>query len=65
MRQLHDPDFIERNGGWILSVVGVLGACCSACFVYLLKSRCRTIKCWGLVCERDVLPVEAISIETN
>ena len=50
-------------------MVGVAGACCSACFVYLLKSRCKTIKCWGVVCERDVVPVdvpvEAITLAPN
>ena len=63
MRQLHDPDFIERNGGWILSMVGIVGACFSGCFVYMLKSRCKHIKCWGVECERDVLAIDSATLE--
>ena len=62
----YDPDFIQRNGTFILSVLGLFGACCGGLSAYLLKSRCRNIKCCGMECERDVIPVRprrASSIE--
>ncbi len=66
----YDPDFIERNGAWLLSVFGIISACISGMLVYFLKSRCRTIKCCGMECERDVLdlttvPESAISRRVN
>ena len=42
-----------------LSELGIfVGSCCAALsdFIYSLsKSRCTTIKCCGLECERDVI----------
>jgi hypothetical protein len=58
----HDaPDFIERNGTWVLSMVGVLSACLGTIFAYFLRSRCKTIRCCGVVCERQ--PVELTAAE--
>lgn len=54
----YNPDFVERNGAWILSVLGIFGAAVSAMLVYMLKSRCSYIKCCGVECERDVLNLE-------
>lgn len=51
----YEPDFVERNGAWLLSILGVIMTCVSGITVYMLKSRCRTIKCCGCECERDVL----------
>jgi hypothetical protein len=50
-----EPDFVERNGAFLLSLVGMVGACISGLLAYFLRSRCRTIKCCGCECERDVL----------
>ena len=55
----YSPDFIERNGAWLLTVLGIVSACVSATLVYFLKSRCRSIKCCGMECERDVLDLNA------
>ena len=65
MRELHEPDFIERNGGWILSMVGMFGTCLTGCFVYLLKSRCRTIQCLGVRIERDVVHLESGTLQVT
>ena len=54
----YNPDFVERNGAFILSMIGLCGAAASAMLVYMLKSRCRYIKCCGVECERDVLNLE-------
>ena len=56
-----DPDFIQRNGAWLLSVIGLLTTCLSGCLVYMLKSRCTKIKCCGFECERDVVQIDARS----
>ena len=60
MSELYEPDFVERNGTWILSVLGVTMTCVSGILAYFLKSRCRSIKCCGVQCERDVLNLERI-----
>jgi len=51
----YEPDFVERNGTWVLSVLAVLSSCCGAVLVYMLKSRCKTMKCCGVEVEREVL----------
>ena len=60
MSEIYEPDFVERNGSWLLSVLGVCMTCISGVMVYMLKSRCRTIKCCGLECERDVLDLTTV-----
>jgi hypothetical protein len=56
----YEPDFVERNGAWLLSVLGVVTACMSGILAYFLKSRCSRIKCCGIECERDVLNLERV-----
>ena len=60
MEDRYETDFISRNGTWVLSMFGVLSACLSALLVYFLKSRCRSIKCCGFECEREVLDLNAV-----
>ena len=59
--QGYEPDFVERNGAWLLSVLGVLTACVSGILAYFLKSRCSHIKCCGVEITRDVLNLERVS----
>ena len=40
---------------FIIAIVGIASACVGGLLTFLLKSRCRTIKCCGIECERDVL----------
>ena len=56
----YEPDFVERNGAWLLSVLGVVSACVGGVLTYFLKSRCSRIRCCGVECERDVLDLERI-----
>ena len=56
----YEPDFVERNGAWLLSVLGVATACVSGMLAYFLKSRCSRIRCCGMECERDVLNLERV-----
>ena len=57
-----DPDFIERNGTWILSMLAIVSAGVSGLFMYMLKSRCSTIKCCGAECQRDVVAIETTTV---
>ena len=57
---VYEPDFIERNGAWLLSLVGIIVTCFSGLLAYFLKSRCQTIKFCGCECERDVLNLERV-----
>ena len=65
MIETYEPDFIERNGTWLLSMIGVIGACAAGLCVYMIKSRCTKIKCCGSECERDVLALDPAEIETR
>jgi hypothetical protein len=56
----YEPDFIERNGAWVLSLVGIIVTCFSGLLAYFLKSRCQTIRCCGCECQRDVLNLERV-----
>lgn len=51
-------NFVEKNGAFLLTITSVFSGCISGLFVYILKSRCRTINCcWGgFTCARDVIP---------
>ena len=61
-----DPDFLEKNGAWLLTVIGGLGGCFGMMLTYFLNSRCRRIDMCGCSCVRDVLPAQApIEIKSN
>ena len=60
-----DPDFIEKNGAWLLTVIGVFTACVGSVFAYFLKSRCKKIKCCGVSCDREVQSIEEIEMEVQ
>jgi len=53
-----DPDFIERNGTWLLGMSGILFTCIGGMLTFFLKSRCTRIQACGLMCERDVLAID-------
>ena len=64
----YSPDWVERNGAWSLSLVGILVSCFSGLLVYALKSRCTRIKVCGCTeCERDVLDLDPsqVRVESN
>ena len=45
---------------FILTLIGLLGGGGTAILHYLLRSRCRTVECCCVRCERDVLPASTI-----
>lgn len=58
------PDWF--NGSFIVVILTMFGACGAGILTFLLKSRCRTIKCCCIECERDVIPVRDLnSIEVT
>ena len=62
------PDFIERNGAWLLSVIASVSACVGYCLSYFLKSRCKKIDCCGMKCDRAPLelnPTDAELVSRN
>lgn len=63
----YSPDFIERNGTFILSCVAAMAGCVSGVLVYFLKSRCTLIRGCGLECQRSVLELgpDAIHVRSN
>ena len=40
---------------FIIALVGIGSACVGGFLTFLLRSRCRTIKCCGIECEREVV----------
>ena len=62
-----ERDFIERNGTWLLTVVGMLCACTGGVLTYFLKSRCYLIKVCCVECKRDVIALdpENVKIDTT
>ena len=62
-----NPDFIERNGTWLLGMIGIVATCVGGMFTYFLKSRCSEIKCLGFECVRDVVALDPkdVKIETT
>lgn len=53
------PDWL--NGTFILSLLTLVGGGGMACLKYFLKSRCTSIKCCCMECQRDVIPSENIN----
>ncbi len=52
-------DFIERNGSFILMIVAAVGGLAGIVLTYFLKSRCTTIRCFCITCDRDVVTLDA------
>ena len=52
---MSEPDFIQRNGAFLLTMAGIMSTCGGAVIWYLLRSRCTEIKCCGCSIKRDPL----------
>jgi len=59
------PDFIMRNGGWLITVIGLFSACVGAVLTYFLKSRCSEVKCLGLYCKRQPVVLAPDDVEVT
>lgn len=49
------------DSGFILSLTAMIGGGCGYLLVFCLKSRCRTVECCCIKCERDVIPPNQLS----
>lgn len=58
-------DFIQQNGAFLLTVLGIVSAGCTGLSVYMIRSRCTRISCLCGSCERDVVPAEAFTTGTQ
>ena len=58
-----EADFLEEHGALLLTVLGFFGSCLGMMITYFLRSRCKTIRCCGASCERDVIALDAGQIE--
>ncbi len=58
-----EPDFVEKNGTWLLTVIAGFTGCFGMVLTYFLKSRCKQISCWGVNCIREVIDVKTEDIE--
>mgnify|MGYP005807568293 CR=1 FL=1 len=54
-------DFINENTAFLLTLFGLFGAGLSGLAMCLLKSRCTTITCCCLKCDRSVLSEQAVT----
>ena len=58
------PDFLERHGSWVLTVIVGVTGCLGMVLTYFLKSRCSRIYCCcGVKCFRDVIELGPSAIE--
>lgn len=55
------PDFIQNNGAWLLTVIGVGSACLGTVFTYFLRSRCHKLKLGCMECDRTPVEMESVS----
>lgn len=64
---VNEPDFLEKNGALVVTMIGMFTACISGVAVYFLKSRCSEIRlCWGCIkCIREPLPVDMVEISAT
>ena len=57
------PDFLEKNGAFLLTVIASASACLALTFTYFLKSRCKNIQTPCVSCQRDVVELDAKDVE--
>ena len=62
---MSEPDFIERNGTWVLSIAAMCFSCIGGVFAYALKSRCVRVQCCCISCDRQPLPADVVAQVTN
>lgn len=58
-----EPDFLEKHGAWLLTMIAGISGGIGMLLTYFLKSRCSTIKCCGANCTREVIDLKPTSVE--
>lgn len=59
------PDWLEKHGTFMMTLVGALGAGCTVVLSYFLKSRCHKLRCCGVECDRTPIPLDATQVELS
>ena len=54
-------NFVANNSAFVLTLIGLVGAGFSGMAMCILNSRCSSIICCCISCERSVLSEEAIT----
>ena len=49
----------------ITAAITAFGACIAMTYQFVLRSRCTSIKCCGIECERSVIDLQANDLELN
>jgi hypothetical protein len=57
------PGFIEKNGTFVLTFVGIISTGIGIVLSYFLKSRCTEIKCFGISCKRRPIELSVDDVE--
>lgn len=50
--------FLQTNGAFILTLLGLMGSCTTAMLLYFLRSRCTRVKCCCMECIRQPVSEE-------
>ena len=58
------PDFLQKHGAWVLTIVGVGSACLGTMFAYFLKSRCKKLRFGCIECDREVIEFDAKEVSS-
>ncbi len=58
-----DPDFLQKHGAWLLTVIASISAALGLCLTYFLKSRCKNIRTPCISCDREVVVLEPDQVE--
>ena len=51
------------NASFIITMTGFIGGGIGVALVFCIKSRCTSIKCGCVSCERDVIPLTVSEIQ--
>ncbi len=47
---------MDLSESGLITIIGMVGSGLSVLLIYFLKSRCSTIKCGCIECDREVIP---------
>lgn len=51
------PHFIKENETFLLTITATISTIIGVMFSTCIKSRCSEIKCFGVFCKREPIPV--------
>lgn len=60
-----DPDFLEKHSTFVVTSLSLVGAGLGVLLTFCLKSRCSKIKCCGLECQRQPIPLDPQNVNLD